>query len=115
MSDKQLTIIKWSARITSLVFLIFGLLFYFGYGNPLPFINPDYTWIENLWLTLVPIVFIGMAVGWFYERLGGYLIIIPLGIGFITGVLAQANMPTAMLVTLIPAILYLISSYAKHY
>jgi len=49
--------------------LVLGLPFYSGYGNPLPFVNPDYTWIENFGLALVPFVFIGLALGWKYKKL----------------------------------------------
>jgi hypothetical protein len=35
--------------------MIFALPFYFGYGNPLPFINQDYTLWDNYWLTWMEI------------------------------------------------------------
>jgi cytochrome bd-type quinol oxidase subunit 1 len=109
--SSKLTILRWSARIIAAALFIFGLLFYFGYGNPLPFANPDYTWIENIWLTLVPLIFIGLAVGWKFEKVGGYLIILPLIIGFILGVIAEASFSMNMLVLLVPGILYLIVGY----
>lgn len=110
---KQTRIAKWSARIIALAIILFGLPFYFGYGNPLPFANPDYSWIENAWLTLVPLVFIGLALGWKYQKIGGYLIVIPIIIGFILGATAHTNLPMNILIALIPGILYLVDSYNK--
>jgi len=52
MNQKQQKIIKWSARISALVIILFGLPFYFGYGNPLPFINSDYSIWENIVLIM---------------------------------------------------------------
>lgn len=111
MSIKELKIIRWSARIISLLLLVFGLMFYFGYGNPLPFANPDYTWIENVWLSLVPVIFIGLAVGLKYEKVGGWLIVAPLLLGIIFGVIGDANFSANMLVAFVPGILYLIAGY----
>jgi hypothetical protein len=71
-------IIKWFARILALIIILFGLPFYFGYGNPLPFVDPGYTWIENTQLTLIPIIFVGLAVGWKYPRIGGAFIVFPI-------------------------------------
>lgn len=111
MSIKKLKIIRWSARIISLFLLVFGLLFYFGYGNPLPFTNPAYTWIENIWLTLVPVIFIGLAVGFKYEKVGGWLIVAALSLGLIFGVIGDANFSVNMLIAFIPGILYLVAGY----
>lgn len=107
-------IIKWIARIIALILLIFGLLFYFGYGNPLPFANPDYSLWENVALFMMPIIFIGLALGWKYEKIGAYLIIIPMAIGFLVGIATRANFSSNMLLSLIPGILYLIVGYRKH-
>lgn len=113
LNAKQLKVVKWSARIIALAILLFGLPFYFGYGNPLPFTNPDYSWIENAWLTLFPLVFIGLALGWRYKKVGGYLVVAPIIIGFILGLIADANFPINMLIVLIPGVLYLIEGYKK--
>lgn len=113
LSVKSVTIIKWTARILALLMLGFGLLFYTGYGNPLPFVNPEYSWIENLWLTLIPITFVGLAVGLKYEKLGGYLVIIALALGGGFAFAAGEHPPSLFVVMLVPAILYLIVGYNK--
>lgn len=99
--------IKWSARILALIILVFALPFYFGYGNPLPFINSSYSLWENITLTMVPIIFIGLAVGWKYPKLAAYLIIIPTALGFVVGLFTKASMSINLAIPLIPGILYL--------
>ena len=110
---EQITVMKWFARIGALIILLIGLPFYFGYGNPLPFINPDYTLVENIGLTAVPIILLGLALGWKYEKLGGYMVSIPLILGFILSLIVKFSFPINMLIALIPGVLYLIVSYNK--
>ncbi|HOZ53663.1 MAG TPA: hypothetical protein PK142_03230 [bacterium] len=105
--------LKWVVRIMSLALLIFALPFYFGYGNPLPFINPNYSLWENVSLTMLPLIFIGLALGWRYEKLAGFLIIISTLIIFILGILTDSSLSANLLVPLIPGILYLIVGYKK--
>jgi hypothetical protein len=104
-------IIKWSARVFALGILIFALPFYFGYGNPLPFAKPDYSLWENIALSMMPLIFIGLALGWRYPKAGGWLIIISMAIGFVSGFLTKANLSINLSVPLIPGILYLIDGY----
>jgi hypothetical protein len=107
-------IIKWTARILAILLLLFGLPFYFGYGNPLPFINPDYTLHDNLWLTIFPLMFIGLALGWKNEKIGGYLTVIPLLTGFIVSILIiRTDFTPFMLIPFTVGILYLIVGYKK--
>ncbi len=106
-------IIKWSARILSLCILIFALPFYFGYGNPLPFIKPDYSLWENVALTMMPLVFIGLALGWKYPKIAGWLIIISITIGLVVGILTDANLSINLAMPIVPGILYLIYGYKK--
>lgn len=108
LDEKLIKILRWFARISALLFLLIGLPFYFGYGNPLPFINPEYNFAENAGLTAVPIIFFGLLLGWRYEKLGGYLVSIPLFLGFVLSLLTKAVFPINMLIVLIPGILYLV-------
>lgn len=105
--------IKWTARILSLGILIFALPFYFGYGNPLPFANPDYSLWENVALAMMPLVFIGLALGWKYPRVAGWLITASIAIGLIVGLLTEANLSINLAVPIIPGILYLIDGYKR--
>lgn len=113
MNQKQ-QLIKWSARIIAMGILIFALPFYFGYGNPLPFAKPDYSIWENIALAMMPLVFIGLALGWKYPKIGGWLIVASILIGFIVGLLTEANFSINLLVPVIPGILYLIAGYNKY-
>ena len=106
-------IVKWVARIIALGILIFALPFYFGYGNPLPFVNQNYSLWENVALTMMPLIFIGLALGWKYEKIGGFLIVIPIIIGFLVGLLTGANFSINLLAPLLPGVLYLVVGYKK--
>jgi len=59
-TEKQFKIIKWTTRIIATLIFLLALPFYFGYGNPLPFANPDNTTMDNIWLTTFPLMFIGL-------------------------------------------------------
>lgn len=106
-------IIKWTARILSLCILIFALPFYFGYGNPLPSINSNYSLWENVTLTMIPLIFLGLVLGWRYTKLGGWLVTIAVIVVFIVGFLTEANLSINLVVPLIPGILFLINGYIK--
>ncbi len=101
--------IRWIARILATTLLLLGLPFYFGYGNPLPFVSPSYTLWDNVWLTIFPIVFIGLAVGWLNEKVGGLLIVIPIIIGFIMVFTTDKDISPHMLIPFIVGILYILS------
>lgn len=114
MTQKQEKITKWSARIIALVILLLGLSFYSGYGNPLPFINSDYSLWKNIVLIMNILIFIGLALGWKYEKIAGYLIIFSLIIGLLIGVLTKSGFSINLFIAIIPGILYLISGYNNH-
>jgi hypothetical protein len=101
--------IKWIARVMALGILCFGLPFYFGYGNPLPFINPEYSWWTNIWLSIFPLMFLGLALGWKYPRLGGYITALPVGAGLVMAVLVEHEMIWHMLVPLVAGVLFVIT------
>jgi hypothetical protein len=113
LTQKQLKTTRWTARIIALAVILFGLPFYFGYGNPLPFINPDYTLWDNTWLTVFPLIFIGLGLGWKYEKAGGYLVTVPLVSGLLIGLIIEGEIVFFMLVPLISGILYLMAGYNK--
>jgi thiamine transporter ThiT len=106
-------ILKWTARVSALILLGVTLPFYFGYGNPLPFINPDYTLWENVALTMIPIMFFGLIFGWLRPKIGGIIVILPIIIGFITGIMTGAHFSPNFLIPLIPGVLYIIDGSQK--
>lgn len=113
LTKKQTKTAKWSARIISLIVLIIGLPFYFGYGNPLPFINPEYTLWDNTWLTIFPLMFIGLGLGWKYEKIGGYLTTIPLLYGILFSLVVEKELIWFMLIPLLSGILYIVVGHRK--
>jgi len=113
INEKNLKIIKWSARIIALLTLLIGIPLYFAYGNPFPFANQDYDFFDNLWRTVFPLMFIGLALGWKYEKIGGYLIIIGILTRFIGSIIIKEGLSLHMSIPLVVGILYLIVGYAK--
>ncbi len=113
LEKTQIKVIKWFAGIMALLVLLLGLPFYFGYGNPLPFANADYSIWDNAMLTMFPLIFIGLALGWKYEKIGGYFVVIPMIIGFIIGLTTEADFMINMLIGIIPGALYLLIGYNK--
>ena len=113
MTDRTVKIIRWIARIASVLVIVLGLPFYFGYGNPIPFIEPSYTFMDNLWLTILPLMFIGLGIGWKNEKIGGYLVTAPIFIGLLVSFIIQGEMLTLMLFPLIVGMLYLTVYYRK--
>lgn len=106
-------VIKWLPRVLSLGLLLFTLPFYFGYGNPLPFINPGYSWWENLALSVMPLIFIALALGWKYPKISGFFIVSAMLLVLILGFLGDANLDLSLAVPLIPGSLYLLSGYCR--
>ncbi|MCB2225099.1 MAG: hypothetical protein KQH53_00360 [Desulfarculaceae bacterium] len=113
MGSKSLKRIRWTARILSLAILAFGLPFYFGYGNPLPFLNPAYSLLDNAWLCIFPLMFLGLILGWKYERLGGWLVCAPIAVGMVLGLAMDGELVVHMLVPLAVGVLYLVVGYKR--
>lgn len=104
---------KWSSRILALCILLFALPFYFGYGNPLPFANSSYSLWENVALTLMPLIFIGLGLGWKYPRGGGWLVVTCILVGLIVGLVTEENLSINLAIPLIPGFLYVIEGHKK--
>lgn len=100
MFSKTPKFVKIASQVLAVLVLAFGLPFYFGYGNPLPFLDSAYTTWDNVWLTIFPFVFSGLALGLYWQRLGGYLVVLPVGIGLVFGVLWAQELVYFMLVPL---------------
>ncbi len=113
LSPERLKATRWTARILALAVLLFGLPFYFGYGNPLPFISPGYSLVDNVWLSIFPLMFLGLALGWFREKAGGYLIVIPVGAGLVLGLVVHRELVVPMLVPLLAGVLFLAAGHGK--
>ena len=100
--------LKWTSRILGTAVLMFGLPFYFGYGNPLPFVNPVHSLYDNTWLSVFPLMFIGLALGWKWPKAGGFLITIPIFFGFVVSLFTEGDIPVHMMVPLVVGLMYII-------
>ena len=110
----KLDIIKWSARTIAIFSFLFGLPFYLGYWNPLPFVNPDYTLFDNIWLTSFPFIFVGLVLGIKYEKIGGFLIVVPIVLSCLIWFISiWESFPWPMFIPLLAWILYLVYWYKK--
>lgn len=105
---------RWIARIAGAVIVILFLPFYFGYGNPLPFLSPDYTLYDNVWLTAFPFVFIGLGLGWRYPRLGGTMVVLAVLVGETVSLLTGHGLVLQMFVPLVVGVLFIISAQRKN-
>lgn len=113
LDKRNYKILKWITRILATAIIIFGLPFYFGYGNPLPFINPEYSIWDNTWLTVFPLMFIGLGLGWKLPKVGGLLITIPILVGFILGIIVEGDISLHMFIPFIVGVLYIVTGYTK--
>ena len=115
MSEKRsFRVLMWAARLYAGAVFLLGVLFYLGYGNPLPFIDPDYTLTENIWLLVLPLVLSGLILGWKWVRMGGWLITGPLFLGFLAGLFVDHEIPVPLLIPFSAGLLYLFLGYLKH-
>lgn len=105
--------ILWTTRILSIFIILFGLPFYFGYGNPLPFLNSNFSLLENIWLTLFPIIFISLGIGLKYPKVSGYILTITLTLAQILTLILEKEIILPMLLPLIVGILNLIFVWNK--
>lgn len=107
------TVLKWASRILGAVVLLFGLPFYVGYGNPMPFRNPGYSMYDNTWLAVFPLIVIGLALGWKWPKLGGFLITIPILFGFVVSLVIKGELPVHMMVPFTAGLAYIITAFIR--
>lgn len=107
--------ILFFSRIAGLAVAVFGLPFYLGYGSPLPFSDPTYTLMDNVWLIVFPFMFVGLLVGLFFQKTGGLLVTIPLLAGLLLGLATGKDLMLQMLIPLAVGILYLAIGFSKAY
>lgn len=62
LEKRKYQFLKWISRVLATAIIAFGLPFYFGYGNPLPFMNPDYSVYDNIWLVIFPLMVIRLRL-----------------------------------------------------
>jgi hypothetical protein len=108
----NITKLRWTARISGTLIFLLVFPFYIGYGNPLPdFNSPSMSFVENLWLTIFPIFLFSLLLGWWKEKLAGYLITVSILVGFLATLLIGEDASSVMLLPLIPGVIYLYISH----
>lgn len=112
-NNKMIKILTYITKLLALLLIIIALPFYFGYGNPLPFINPNYSFVDNLWLTILPLMFIALIISFKYEKLGGYLLFISISTGILLTLLITKEFIYIMVPPLLLGVLFLLISYSK--
>lgn len=105
---------SWAARISGTLIVVLFLPFYFGYGNPLPFLKPGYTFYDNVWLSAFPFVFIGLILGWRYPRLGGSMVVLAVLAGETVSLLTGHGLVLHMFVPLVVGGLFVFSGEKKN-
>jgi hypothetical protein len=111
MKAKTLSTIKWTARISGTLLFLLIFPFYLGYGFPIP--DATMSLVENTWLLITPLFLVGFIIGWRWEKIAGYLISIPLIIGWLIALITWEDPSIVMTMPFVPGILYLIYSYKK--
>ena len=107
--------VKVATRVLAIAVILFGLPFYFGYGNPLPFANSEYSFFDNMWLCIFPLMFVGLGLGLKFEKVGGFMTTISVGLGLAATLIIEKEFIAFMLVPLAIGISYLVSGYRmKH-
>ncbi|NLY81894.1 MAG: hypothetical protein GX078_03815 [Clostridiales bacterium] len=108
---KNLNLFRLLIRVLTIIVLIVGLPFYLGYGNPLPFMNPNYNMLDNLWLTVFPIMFLGLFISMRFHKAGGYIVAVPVAFNLVLGFFINGNLSTIMLIPLVIGVMNIIIGY----
>lgn len=117
ISKKQMCVFKWVVKIFSVFVLLLSCFFYFFFGNPFLFsfkdVPKDMLLYAVFWLIGAPIMFIGQVVGLKWEKIGGFLIVIPISIYMVISFLFRQPFVSLLYFPLIIGFCYLYFGYNK--
>jgi len=105
-------LIRWVARFFSAIVALIVFVIFIGEvagaDNLRP---PDLTLVETLMSVFFLVAWIGLITGWWYERLGGWMIVGGLAAFYLTELIASGKLPSGpyFLYMFIPGLLYLLS------
>lgn len=106
MNKKKVMMI--SSFLMTLIILAFGIPFYLGYGNPLPFMNDEYSIIDNMWLIVIPLVFIFTLIGLKWRKISGIILIVITTIAQIITLMFEHEVIWVMMIPILLGILYIL-------
>ena len=101
-------VLKWSARILSILLVVLFLLFLIGEGVPG---STGLTLIETAMFSALFVVFLGFVLAWIRELAGGILSLA----GFIVFLILEGDLEVGVLLSAmaLPSILFIISGMLK--
>lgn len=102
-------VLQYSSLICSLVILGFGLPFYLGYGNPIPFTQNDYTFTDNMWLIVMPVVFILVILGFKWKKVTGLLLFVIVFIAQFMSLIINGEIVLVMMLPIILGVLNILN------
>jgi hypothetical protein len=107
MARKVLLVVRWSARITSLMLVALVLVFMVGEGPPNPFKQPSSVQVEFLGMALM---LAGFLLGWRWEAMGGIMAVVGFAAFFATELVVNGRPPGgAIPLFVVPGVLFLVS------
>ncbi len=109
-SSTTLSIVKWIARILSLIMVTILLMFFFGEGD---FSQPiKLTWQEIIAIIFFPIgVVSGMVVAWWREKLGAIIGISSLVLFYLLDIVFTSTPPSGIWFLVFSSPLYFFAFY----
>lgn len=117
ISKMQMCILKWVVKLFSVFVLLFSCFFYFFFDNPFIFsfkdVPKDMLLYAVFWLIGAPIMFIGQIVGLKWEKIGGFLIVIPISLYIVSSYAINQSFVNLLFFPLIIGCFYLYFGYEK--
>jgi hypothetical protein len=104
--------IRWVARyLSAIVALIVFVIFIGEVAGADNLRLPDLTLTETLMSIFFLVAWLGLIVGWWHERLGGWMVVGGLAAFYLTEFLASGKLPSGpyFLYMFVPGLLYLLS------
>jgi hypothetical protein len=110
---RDIKVLQWASLVLSVIILGIGIPFYLGYGSPIPFTQNEYTFFDNMWLIVMPIVFLFTFIGLKWKRISGIILILFTVIVQILSIIIVRDAILVMLVPILLGVLNLWVYYAK--
>lgn len=104
---KVIKVLQFTSLVLSVLLLGFGIPFYLGYGHPIPFTQSEYTFFDNMWLIVMPIIFLFTIIGLKWKRVSGIILISLTIIAQMLSIRIEGDVILVMLVPILIGVLNL--------